>query len=463
MNKNFFLSPRIYAGILFLSPLIAAGEDIPIAINEKFTAADITMPPAQELPSEWSFSDCIDWAAANTTSSRRNMLDILQAEQDVLSAKDGWLPSVGFNTRQSYTNFPSAYEGQNGNTYGSTYGISADWTVWDGNLRKYKIESSKLLLSQKYLAEEDQLKTLKLGILEAYMNILYAREAVEIAERTLEVSDAQTKRAYALMESGRTSKVDYAQIESQRAQDEYNLVQANNNLANACLSLKKILELGLTTEMTVKEVKFPDSEVNAPLPDKNAVYSSAMAWLPQFRSNELSKEIYANDIKAAKSTRLPQISLSGGVSTGYTSGGPGWGSQMGHNFNENIGLNLNIPIFDANSAKRAEAKARLSSLDYDLTLKSLSDDLSNTLESLYIDSSNARAGYQAGLSRLEAASLTNDLTSRQFELGLVNPLELLTAHNNLLTARLELLQSKYMSILASKTINFYLTGNVTLP
>ncbi|MDE5797018.1 MAG: TolC family protein, partial [Muribaculaceae bacterium] len=82
---------------------------------------------------------------------------------------------------------------------------------------------------------------------------------------------------------------------------------------------------------------------------------------------------------------------------------------------------------------------------------------------LYIDADNARAGYTAGVSRLEAATLTDNLVNRQFELGLVNPLELLTAHNNLLNARLELLQSKYMAILTQKTINYYATRQIAVP
>ncbi|MDE6081284.1 MAG: TolC family protein, partial [Muribaculaceae bacterium] len=82
---------------------------------------------------------------------------------------------------------------------------------------------------------------------------------------------------------------------------------------------------------------------------------------------------------------------------------------------------------------------------------------------LYIEARNARAKYNAGITRLEATELTATLVDRQFELGLVNPLELLTAHNNLLNARLEQLQNKYMAILANKTINYYATTEVSLP
>ena len=64
---------------------------------------------------------------------------------------------------------------------------------------------------------------------------------------------------------------------------------------------------------------------------------------------------------------------------------------------------------------------------------------------------------------MEATELTAQLVDRQFELGYVNPLDLLTAHNNLFNARLELLQSKFMAILSNKTITFYATQEVAIP
>lgn len=410
----------------------------------------------------WTFDDCVEWATTNNTAIRRTMLNIQTARQDYLSAKDAWLPTVAFNTNQSLTNYPSPGAGRNGNAYGSTYNIGASWTAWEGNVRKYRQESAKILEQQQSLAGDDVVKTLKLGILEAYLNIMYAEETVAIAEQTLQVSTAQAERALKLTESGRSSQVDYAQIESQRAQDAYNLIQAKNNYESAKMALKKILELGIDYNLQVADVKFPDSNVLAPLPDKIDVYNTAAAWLPTIKSNELNKEIYANDVKIAKAGNLPNIALQGGLTTGYNSGGSGWASQMGHNFNENIGLSLNIPIFDGNSTKRAVAKARIAEQEYDIAKKELLDNLSQTIESLYIDATNAQARYTAGISQLNAMKLTDDLVNRQFELGYVNPLDLLTAHNNLLNARLELLQTKYMAILAKKTIQYYATQEVEI-
>lgn len=445
---------------LTISPKTFAGDSVPV---DSITVEDITAQPSASMPRVWTFDDCLAWALDNNTDVRRVMLNILSTRQDVLSAKDAWLPTVDFSTSQNFTNYPKADTGRKSNTYGSSYNVGASWTVWDGNVRKYKSESAQLLEQQQILAGDDVVKTLKLGVLEAYLNIMYAAEAVTIAEQTLQVSTSQAERAKRLSETGRSSRVEYAQIESQRAQDAYNLTQTQSNFENAKLALKKILVLNLDYDLNVVDIQFPDDQVLTPLPNRLEVYNLAAEWLPQLKSNELSKSIYSNDVKIAKAGRMPSISLQGNLGSGYTSGSnTGWALAMGHNFNESVGLSVRIPIFDGNSTKRAVAKARLAELEYDLTRKDLLDNLSQTIESLYINATNAQAKYEAGLVQLNAMQLADELVNRQFELGYVNPLELLTAHNNLLTARLELLQSKYMAILAERTINYYATQQLNL-
>lgn len=455
------LRQQVIIGLMAAGCINTASAQSTVTFSD-VTAENIAVSNTSAMPGKWSFSDCMNWAIEHSTDVKKALLSILQADQDVGSAKDAWLPTVGFSTNQSFTNYPVSTAGRNSNMYGSSYGLNASWTVWEGNVRNYRLNTAKILKEQQQLAGEDIVKNMTLNILSAYLNILYARETVAIATQTLEVSTTQTARAKRLMESGRSSKVEYAQIESQMAQDQYNLVQAESNLASAKMNLKKILALGLDYDIEIEDLSLTESDINALLPTMEETYNYAAAWLPGIKSNELNKEVYANDVKIAKAGNLPNISLQGGIGSSYNSGGNSWGWQMGHGLNEQLGVSVSVPIYDGNSTKRAVAKARLNELEYDVTQKQLLDDLSQTIEGLYIDYDNAKAKYVSGQKQLEATSLTADLVNRQFELGLVNPLELLTAHNNLLNAKLELLQSKFMAVLSNKTINYYATSEVRL-
>ncbi|MDE6010139.1 MAG: TolC family protein [Muribaculaceae bacterium] len=427
------------------------------------TVTDVNPGLGSQTLRPLTYSQCVEQAVTNNPDIRQTILSILLADQDILLAKDEWLPSVDFSTSHNFTNYPSPGDSRDANTYGSSYGVNASWTVWEGNVRKYRLESARILRMQQQLAGADQIKELQVAILQAYLNILYAREAIDIARQTLEVSTAQTERARRLVEAGRSSKVDLAQIESQRAQDEYSVIQAESSLASYKMTLKRLLALRLDSEVEVEGAEFSDTDILSPLPDAENTFLAAAAWLPEIKSNQLNREIYDNDLKIARAGRLPEISLQGGLGTGYTTGGPPWPAQMGHGFNEHVGVTLSVPIFDANRTRRAVAKANLNALEYDVNQDRLLNDLSQTIEDLYIQARNARAKYTSGIARLGAANQTATLVNRQFELGLVNPLELLTAHNNLLNARLEQLQNKYMAILASKTIGFYASREVNIP
>lgn len=418
---------------------------------------------AEELK-RWSFDDCVLWAKEHNVDLRKLNLTLMQSEEDIKSSKDQWLPTVDFAMSHGYSNYPNPTEGQTGNSYNSSYGVNASWTVWDGNVRKYQIASSKILKEENELAVESRIDNLEVAILQAYLNIMYNREAVEVARGTLEVSKSQESRAKRLMETGRISKVEYAQIESERAQNEFELVQAESNYASAKMALKEILELGLEYDFVVEDIDFADELILLPLPDKLAVYEYALAWNHEIKSNDLNSEVLANDIKIAQAGYMPRIGLTAGIGTGYTTVGQGnWGSQIGHGVNENIGLTFSIPIFDGNSTKRNVAKARLAAMDYDLTDEQLRNELSQTIENLYIDCRSAQAKYVSGKKQVEAAELAAELVDRQFELGLVDPLEMLTAHNDLLTAKIALLQNKYMAILSLKMINYYATQTISLP
>ena len=101
-------------------------------------------------------------------------------------------------------------------------------------------------------------------------------------------------------------------------------------------------------------------------------------------------------------------------------------------------------------------------LDAQLDIDQRHTELAQSVENWYIDTRSAQSRYTAAGEQLKSAELTNELTNEQFSLGLVNPVELMTAHNDLVEARHTLLQTKYMALLGRKMIEFYRTATVTL-
>ena len=419
---------------------------------------------AEDIPTRWTYSYCIEWAKKNNINLQKLNLELLQSEEDTKIAKDKWLPSFDFSTTHGYSNFPNPTASQTGNSYNSSYAINASWTIWDGNIRKYEAESAKIMEQERLLAIKSGIDNLETSIFEAYLKILYYNEVIKIAKESLKISIEQAKKASELLKDGKISEKEYADIETQRAEDVYSVVSAEGQYAMAKNSLKKILELRINDGFEICDIEFNDDIILSPLPDKINVYDYACSWNPLIKSNDINAQLLSNDIKIAKAGYLPKINLSAGIGTGYTTIDKGnWGQQIGHSVNENIGLTFSIPIFDGNQTKRAITKAKLAAIDYELTNEDLRNQLSQTIEQLYIDCRNAQAKYISGIKHVEIAQLTVNLVDAEFYNGTAKSIEMLEAHDDLNDARLELLQNKYTAILCVKMINYYISQTIELP
>ena len=114
-----------------------------------------------------------------------------------------------------------------------------------------------------------------------------------------------------------------------------------------------------------------------------------------------------------------------------------------------------IPIFSNRQNKSAVEKARLQYHSSELDLRQAHKDLYQTIESLWLDATSSQAQFTAAKEQVESAMTSYELVSEQFGQGMKNTVELLTEKNNLLSARQQLLQAKYMAVLNRALLRFY--------
>lgn len=421
------------------------------------TAASVSVAAADEV---WSYSECVDYAKSHNINLQKLRLSEQTSDYNLEEAEAQWQPSLDFNTTHSYSNTP--WGSGNKNTYNGQLGLNAGWTVWNGGERENSIKRNKLNTEISRLDTEQALRTLETDLLQVYLNILYAREAIAIYEEAEKLSQAQTERMRQLMEAGRASKVDYAQLKAQHQQDLYNLVNARGTYDTRRMELKKILELGIDREVELQNVEITEAQVMASLPPIDDSYRLAVLTDLTLKGLQLEEDGAELDISIAKASGRPNISLNAGVGTGYYAPGGAFGTQLKQSFGENIGLSLAIPILDNKRTKTAVARAKVQQLNAQLDADLRQTELAQAVENWYIDTRSAQSRFQAAEEQLESAKISNELTNEQFNLGLVNPIELMTAHNNLIEARQSLLQAKYMALLGQKMIEFYRTSTVTL-
>ena len=408
---------------------------------------------AQEKPTQWTLQACLDYALANNIQIKQSRINELSGLEDTELAKAQLFPSLSADITQGYVNYPSHNAADN-HSYSGNYSINANWTLFDAGRRNKAIKQQKLQNEMDRLATEESEDDIRIAIVQTYLQVMYAMEAVEINKNTVETAKAERDRAEELYKAGSISAVDLAQLESQYSTDKYQLTVAETNLDNYKLQLKQLLELDISEEIQLAMPEIAESEVVAPLPEKETIYATSLAVMPQIRNRELAIQSAELEEKRAKAAYWPTLSMNAGVGTGHLSGtNYNFGNKIWNNFNESVGISITIPIFAQRENKTAYNKAKLAITTSQLDLLNTQKELLQEVESAYLDATSAQSQYLSASERLAYVRQSFELTEEQFFLGMKNTLEMLTEKNNLLSAQQEVLQSKYMAIMSIQLLN----------
>lgn len=410
---------------------------------------------AQEAPKTWTLQECLDYAYENNIQVRQSRNTHLSGIEDTKQAKAALFPLLTASTTQSYTNYPSSEVADN-NSYTGTYGITAGMTIFEGGKLRTAVKRQKVQNQMDALSVEESVNDIRIAIVQAYMQCLYAADAVRINRSTAEASKAQRDRAEEMLRAGSISRVDFAQLQSQYSSDEYQVVVAGSTLDNYKLQLKQLLELDIMEEMNPAVPGVKEENVLKALPPKNEVYETALKVMPQIRRGELGIEAAKLEEKSARAGFFPSISLSASVGTGHMSNNDfESGSQIWNRFNENVGLTLNIPIFSNRKNRTAVNKAKIALNDSYLEWTSLQKELLRNVESAYLDAVSAQAQYLSAREKEKYARESYELTNEQFRVGVKNTVELITAQNEYSAAQQQVLQAKYLTLLSIELLNIY--------
>ncbi len=410
---------------------------------------------AQEASKTWTLQECLDYAYQNNIQVRQSRNNQLSGIEDTKQAKAALFPSLVASTTQSYTNYPSS-EVTDNNSYTGTYGITAGMTIFEGGKLRTEVKRQKVQNQMDALSVEESVNDIRIAIVQAYMQCLYAADAVRINRSTAEASKAQRDRAEEMLRAGSISRVDFAQLQSQYSSDEYQVVVASSTLDNYKLQLKQLLELDIMEEMNPAVPGVKEENVLKALPSKDEVYATALKVMPQIRRGELGIEAAKLEEKSARAGFFPSISLSASVGTGHMSNNDfESGSQIWNRFNENVGLTLNIPIFSNRKNRTAVNKAKIALNDSYLEWTSLQKELLRNVESAYLDAVSAQAQYLSAREKEKYARESYELTNEQFRVGVKNTVELITAQNEYSAAQQQVLQAKYLTLLSIELLNIY--------
>ena len=416
----------------------------------------------------WTLQQCIDYALQNNIQIKTQEITLENAEASLEQAKAQQYPTLSFSSSfganfQNVTTYNEYMEKAGGVSVSNNFGLNSGMALYQGGRLRNTVKQSQVQRDATELDVEQARIDLEISVAQAFLQVLYNHEALELKRQAEELSARQVERGEQLFAAGSISRVELSQLKSQYASDQYQTVVAENTLESSRLQLKQLLELGLDQPFEIAYPVIDDSVVGAPIPELADVYAEALATLPQMKSSQLDIESADLGVQIAKGSALPSISMNAGISTGYSSAaGTRYFDQLGNKLGESLGLNLSLPIFNGKQVRTNVKKAQLQLASARLQDASARKQLLSTLESVRNDAVSAQQRYFASKAQLEAAGESFRLVTEQFNAGIKNTVELLTEKNNYLSALSQQLQAKYQALLAEKLLDRYMNQPIEL-
>ncbi len=422
---------------------------------------------------QWTLQECLDYAMANNITLKKAQLQQQSAAEELKGAKAALLPTVSASTNQSLGYQPWKDSGistvTNGvvnskvdkTSYNGSYSVSGQWTVWNGGRNTNTIKLDQLSEQQAALSTQETANSIQERIAQIFTQILYLDESVKVTEQTLETSKKNEERGQEMVNVGKMSKADLAQLTSQRANDEYAIVEARSQLLNYKLQLKQLLEITDEQPFDVAVPEISDETIYAEVPALQRVYEEALLSRPEIERLQLAVKSSDVSLRIAKAGWLPNISVNGGITTSTNSlSSAGWGSQVKNNVNSSLGLGVSVPIYDGRSTKTAVNKAKIQQLQAQFNLLDQQKTLYTDIQQYWLNATTNQEKYKAASSSVESARQSYELLSEQFRLGLKNIVELMAGKDNLMKAQQTQLQSKYQTIYNKQMLAFYRGGEI---
>lgn len=454
----------------------------------------------------WTLEKCIEYALSNNLQLKQQDLYLKGVNDNLTQSKMNVLPSVnGFimhdynygQTIDRYTNQFASSRVRSNNFY-----LSSSFTLFNGFQKINTIKQNKINLEAAHYDTDKFMDDMSLNLATAYLQILYYKELLKIAQKQVEATGLQASRLKKLVDAGALAPGDYYIIQAQLASENTQVVDAENNLELSYLTLAQMLDLPSAEGF---EIESPNLEVESnpslvALPEQ--IYSFALENQPSIKSAEAKLRSSEVGVDIAKSYLYPTLTLGGSLGTGYSGasqiidssslGDPQYvpvgftmsnglpdqyvfteytipvykikpfSDQISDNINKSISFNLNIPIFNGGQARKAISQAKLnyenSKLNYDISKL----DLQKTVQQAYANAHASLNKYESAQIGVKAAEESFRYADQKFTVGTINSVDYNNAKKDYEKAESQLLQAKYDYIFKSTVLDFYMGKPITL-
>ena len=449
---------------------------------------------------KWDLRRCVDYAMKNNISVQQADVQARIADLEVEQAKKNKWPTASF-TGNAGGQFgrsisPTTNLYTTNNLFFNQFQLQGGAPIYNwGRLKN--IQAAASFNAQAALIDiQKTANDIALSVASYYLQALAANEQVEISRIQISQTKAQYDITKKKVDAGALPELNLVELESQLATDSSNLVTAQGTFDQDVLALKAVLNLDMAVAF---EIDTPPVETIPlqPLSELQPDYVFNLAsqnWAEQ-RAYQLRIKGSEKNIQANKALMYPSFSGFYGLGTNYnnqaiiisdsfpviipsqkigyvkgtlddvysfesayTSYGTSkqkYFDQISHNFNQNIGVGVSIPILNNGNYRITYERSKLDLENVKLQAAQAKQTLQSNIYTAYSNAVSSMEKYNASTKAVASAQKAYDFALKRYDVGLLSTIDLLTNQNNLLRAKLEQLTNHFDYVFKMKVLEFY--------
>lgn len=352
-----------------------------------------------------------------------------------------WLPKPSIDLK---TGSDSAGGGSFAQPSQAVYGMATiNMPLYAGLKIRYGIESAEFLKKAAETDAEFDKETIVSNAIQAYSNLYKSQVAVALVKENLAQSQQRDKDFSNLEKNGLLARNDLLKAQLQTSNIELALVNAENNLKLAMVSLNLMMGQPEQNVITADSASFQNQYTLASIDEYE---QQAFQNRKDMSALELRKKASEASVKAAKGEYYPSIGLTGGYVAAYI---PNLLTAT-NIVNVGVGVQYNIGSLWKNKAKVAQAQAN----EKELTARQemLTDEVRMDINRAYQNYLSTKKKIEVEEKSVINATENYRITKNKHDNNLVTTTELLDANVALLQSKINLQEARADIVVAYNTL-----------
>ena len=341
---------------------------------------------------------------------------------------DGTEPSGGNGSASSVTELVFGAH----HNFQATLSLKQPVFAWGRYVNTYRAAKLDLEAAQKQL--EATSHQLSLDVSEAFHGVLLASEFVDVTRQTVDLVDKQLDIAQKRFTAGAATNFDVLRAEVQLANSRSQLIQAKNRVAIAENAFKNLLNIDLVEEIALTGSFDLPAGLDLNL---ESLISTAKENRPEIQQLEFSEAAGQKRVAVAKTGNRPDLS----VFSNYQLDDNEKLTKMNRVWN--VGVQINIPIFDGFATLAAVQQAKSGLKQAQLAKHQRMDTVEFEVRTAHLNLIQAKALINVQKETVAQAQESVRFANLRYENGMLTSVELTDAQLALAQAQVNHLQATH--------------------